>query len=340
MFSPNDIKEYLRLIYVEVRSFLLSDKAREVLVFLFFVLVSLGFWLLNTLDDTYRTDFRVPVRLKNVPKEVVLTTDFPDEVKVRVEDRGTVLLNYMLGRTFYPVSFDFNDYTQTSASHIRISSADLRSRITSQLNSTTNLISVQPDTFDIIYAHGEERRVPVRTDARVEAGKQKYIAEVLFEPDTVIAYAPREILDTLKAVYTERFEVTGLMDTLQRRVALHTIRGAKIVPAYVDMTICTDIYSEQKTEVPVVGVGFPPDKILRTFPSKVFVIYQVGLQNNDKVKADDFLVCASYEDVKSSEDGKLPLRLKSSPDFVSHLRLSPPEVDFLIEQQTMDFLSE
>ena len=31
---------------------------------------------------------------------VLLTHDLPDEIRVRVEDRGTVLLNYMLGRTF------------------------------------------------------------------------------------------------------------------------------------------------------------------------------------------------------------------------------------------------
>lgn len=57
--------------------------------------------MLQTLDESYQTEFKVPVRLKNVPKEVVLTSDFPDDVRIRVEDRGTVLLNYMLGRTFF-----------------------------------------------------------------------------------------------------------------------------------------------------------------------------------------------------------------------------------------------
>ena len=64
-----------------------------------------AFGMLQTLDESYQTEFKVPLRLKNVPKEVVLTSDFPSEVRIRVEDRGTVLLNYMLGSNFFPYLF-------------------------------------------------------------------------------------------------------------------------------------------------------------------------------------------------------------------------------------------
>lgn len=49
----------------------------------------------------------MPVRLRNIPKEVVVTSELPDDIRVSVEDRGTVLLNYMLGKTFflYPLIF-------------------------------------------------------------------------------------------------------------------------------------------------------------------------------------------------------------------------------------------
>lgn len=53
------------------------------------------------MNDVYQTEFKIPVRLKNVPKEVVMTSELPNEIKVKVEDRGTVLLNYMLGKTFF-----------------------------------------------------------------------------------------------------------------------------------------------------------------------------------------------------------------------------------------------
>ena len=118
MFDLKNIKRYYRFGFRRIRNFLLSSKSREFLVFLFFVLVSFAFWLLQTLDDVYQTEFKVPLRLKNVPKEVVITSDLPEEVRVQVEDRGTVLLNYMLGRTFFPVTFDFSDYMEPVLTYV------------------------------------------------------------------------------------------------------------------------------------------------------------------------------------------------------------------------------
>lgn len=89
-----------------------------------FVFVSLCFWFLQTMNDTYQTEFKIPVRLKNVPKEVVMTSELPDEIRVKVEDRGTVLLNYMLGRTFFPLTFNFEDY-QDKGSYVRIPQTEI-----------------------------------------------------------------------------------------------------------------------------------------------------------------------------------------------------------------------
>ena len=101
MFDRKNIKRYYLILVRKIRNFLLSAKSREFLIFLFFVFVSLCFWFLQTMKTRNQTEFKIPVRLKNVPKEVVMTSELPDEIRVKVEDRGTVLLNYMLGRTFF-----------------------------------------------------------------------------------------------------------------------------------------------------------------------------------------------------------------------------------------------
>lgn len=332
MFDKERTQRFLISIVKEIRAFLLSESCREALVFLFFVCVSLGFWLLNTLDDVYKTEFRVPVRLKDVPKEVVLTTDFPENVQVSVEDRGTVLLNYMLGRTFYPIAFDFKDYSMMG-NHVRISSEELTKKIVSQLNTSTKLLAIRPDTLDFIYAQGEAKRLPVRLNGQVGAGRQYYVSSVTFSPDSVVAYAPREVLDTLTVSYTHRVQVEGLTDTLRQNVALGGRRGVKFIPSTTVMTACVDMYSEKTVEVPVVGISFPAGKVLRTFPSKVQVTFQVGLKRFMDVSANEFFIGVTYEDVLRNKDGKLPLTLKTAPDWVSHVRIAPASVEYLIEQQ-------
>ena len=331
MFDVKNIEQYYRLGIQKIRKFLLSNKCKECLVFLFFVLVSFAFWMLQTFDDVYQTEFKVPLRLKNVPKEAVLTSELPNEVRVRVEDRGTVLLNYMLGRTFFPVSFDFNDY-RDKGTHVHISSAELLKKVAAQLNVSTHLISVRPDTLDFIYTMGKAKKVPVRLNGEVRAGLQYYVSHIGFVPDSVIAYAPQEVLDTLTAAYTERVDLENVADTLHKRVSLQKLKGVKFVPAYNDLSVYVDMYSEKTVEVPIVGINFPANKVLRTFPSKVQVTFQVGLMHFKEISSEDFFIGVTYEDILKTNGDKLLLTLKSVPDYVSHARIIPASVDYLIEQ--------
>ena len=109
MFDRRNIKyTYLKL-SKKIKDFLLSDKSREFLIFLFFFLIAGGFWLLQTLNNDYEAEFSIPVRMKDLPNNVVLTSEPPSELRVRVKDKGTVLLNYMLGKSFFPVNLGFLD---------------------------------------------------------------------------------------------------------------------------------------------------------------------------------------------------------------------------------------
>lgn len=72
---------YLRL-SKRIKDFLLSDKSREFLIFLFFLIAS-GFWLIQTLNNDYEAEFSIPVRMKDVPNNIVLTSEPPSELRVR-----------------------------------------------------------------------------------------------------------------------------------------------------------------------------------------------------------------------------------------------------------------
>ena len=60
-----------------------------------------------------------------------------------------------------------------------------------------------------------------------------------------------------------------------------------------------------------------------------------GLKNFKSVTEKDFLVGVSYADVVANKSEKLPLTVKRYPDVVSHVRVTPSSVDYLIEQQTV-----
>ncbi len=331
MFDKENIRIYWLKTSEKIRDFLLSNKCRQFLVFLFFVFLSSCFWLLQVLNEDYETELSLPLRMENVPGNVVMTSELPKELRVGVKDRGTVLANYLLGQTFYPVKLDFEEY-DGKGTHVRIPVSTLAKKIASQLNQSTRLQTIRPDTLEFIYAEGQAKKVPVKFQGSIDVERQYYVSEVSCTPDSVMVYAPQAILDTITAAYTQKQVFRNVADTVQQRVKLTEVRGAKFTPAFADVTVLVDIYAEKTVEIPVRPVNFPADKTLRTFPSKVKATFQIGLSQFRAVTADDFFISIDYKDLLKNQGEKCPVHLQTSPHNVKHVRLHPTEVEYIIEQ--------
>ena len=303
MFDRRNIRRIYLNITEKTKDFLLSDKSREFFVFLFFFFVAGGFWLLQTLNNDYEAEFSIPVRLRGVPNNTMITSEPASELRIKVKDKGTVLLNYMLGKSFYPISLDFSDY-KDAGNHVRVYASQFEKKVLSQLSVSTRLLSMKPDTLEYIYATGVSKLVPVKLAGKVSAGRQYYLSDTVFSPDSVLAYAPEGVLDTITAAYTQHVELENISDTLKQQVSLLTRRGVKL---------------------------------LRAFPSKVQVTFQVGLSRFRQITADDFHINVSYEELLRLGSDKYTVKLKNVPEGVSQVRFNPEQVDFLIEQITSHY---
>ncbi len=315
----------------KIKNFLLSPKSREFLIFLFFLLMACCFWLLQTLDNEYETELSIPLRIKDVPEEVVITTEPISDIKVKVKDRGTVLFNYLLKRQFSPINIDFAEEV-VKDNHVKIRTSDLERKIINQLNVSTRLLSTYPDTIEYYYSSGRSKLVPAKFGGEVSPARQYYISDILLSPDSVTVYAPSSILDTLTIAYTHHVEINNVSDTLSRVIELAAIKGVKFVPNKVKCTFLTDIYTEKTIEVPIIGANFPPDKVLRTFPSKVQVTFKIGMGDFKYITPEDFLIIVPYDEIVNSDAPKCKVSLQRYPTNVSQIRIIPDQVDFLIEQ--------
>ncbi|MBQ6038030.1 MAG: YbbR-like domain-containing protein [Bacteroidaceae bacterium] len=328
MSERRDIKHAYLKFSRGLWNFLLSKQSREFFLFLFFIFVAAGFWLIQTLDNDYETDITIPVRLRDVPDDVVITSDPVSSVKVHVRDKGTLLFNYIMGKVFSPLNIDF---VAGEGSHVQIPSSSFSKMITSQLSSSTQVVSVTPDTLDYYYSTGQAKLVPVRFQGMATAGPRHYLSDTIFTPDSVHVYAPLALLDTIKAAYMEPQEFRGIDDTLRKEVHLKSARGAKIVPDVSTLTLAVDMYTEKTVEVELHGINFPPDKQLRSFPSKVAITFQCGLRQYNDLTSDDFHIFVSYEDLMKLGNQKYSVRLRNIPKGATNIRFNPAQVDFLIE---------
>lgn len=333
MFNIQNINTAFLRIFNKVKNFLLKPKSREFFVFLFFFAIASGFWLLQTLNEEYDRDFRIPVKLIHVPDNVVLTNDKVECLDVKVRDKGTVLLNYIVGRNFSPVEIDFTALSKRNKNEVRLSTAILEKQIVSKFSVSTKLLAIEPDSLEFIFAKGVAKRVPVALKGKIEANSQYVITDTIISPDSVSIYAPAELLSQIDVAYSVELDLLDLSDSTSIKVPLQYIKGVKYLPEEIQVELPVDILTEKTVRVPLHGVNFPSDKILRTFPSSVDITFQIGTRQFNRYSAADFMVDIDYQNLLDLSTDTYPIRITKFPADVQRLRVSPRKVDFLIEQK-------
>ncbi len=320
-------------IFKVVGNFLFSSLNKEFLIFLFFLLLSGAFWLMMALNETYEEELKVPVRLVGMPRNAVMTDEPADTVKVTVRDKGFTLVTYKYGHWFRPLTFKFATYANEDQGHGAIPAADIIKQMQSQLYGSSKLLSVKPEKLDFYFTYGASKKVPIRFRGKISTSKSYYLAHTEFSPMMVTAYANKKVLDELKYVEIEPFNYRNLQDTIHQNVRLQKIRGVKLVPSTVRLSVYPDVLTEESIEVPVSAVNMPAGMVLRTFPSRVTVRFTIGASQFRMIRPEQFNVVVDYQALAENPSDKCTLQLRSVPSSVSKAKLELDKVDYLLEQQ-------
>ena len=319
----------VRNILKAVRNFLFSGLNKEFLIFLFFLALSGAFWLLMTLNETMEREFKIPMRLSGVPRNAVMTGELPDTVRVTVRDKGFTLVTY----DFRPLVFRFSSYADEDEGKGTIPLADVQKQVLSQMYGSSKLLQVKPGQFDFFFTYGTSKKVPVVFRGKITTNKSYYLAHTEFYPSMVTVYANKQQLDKLQSVEIEPFNYRNLQDTIRQAVKIKKIRGVKIVPPTVRLSVYPDVLTEETIEVPITAINMPPGMVLRTFPSKVTVRFTIGASLFRTIKPNLFKVVVDYEELAANPSDKCTLQLRSVPRSVSKASLEIDRVDYLLEQQ-------
>ncbi len=304
---------------------------REILLFCVFLCASIAFWFSQTFKDHTTVSVEYALRIINVPKNVIFTSDVPKTVTVSLSGQGFVVLQYMLSGSDKVLDIDYADMSRMGGV-LSIDNYIWKKTMARELPAGVSYSSVNPSSVEIYYSMGEHRRVPVVFTGKVRTSDQHILCELVLTPQYVDIYAPSPQYDTIHAVYTEPVTYTDVEDTVRFRMGLQKIRGVKMVPDSVNVKACVDLFTSKTIKVPVYCVNIPQDKVLRTFPLMVDVSFRVSATMFGKIAADDFLVVVDFNAIKAG-DSKCRLVVRDKPAGVYNVRVNPGYVDYVIEQQ-------
>lgn len=313
------------------RRFRLIRANREIVLFAMFLLVAIAFWFSQTFKDHTTVNVEYTLRVVNVPKNVLFTSEVPRTVSVSLSGKGFVILQYMLTKKDKILSVDYSDLSKIGGV-LSIDNYIWKKVMAKELPASVNYSSVNPSSVEIYYSMGEHRQVPVVFKGKVRTSDQHILCGLDLIPQYVDIYAPSPQYDTIKAVYTEPVTYTDVEDSIRFRVALQKMKGVKMVPDSIDINACVDLFTSKTLKVPIYCANIPQDKILRTFPLMADVSFRVSATMFSKIVADDFLVVVDFNSIKPG-DSKCKLVVRDKPNGIYNVKINPEYVDYVIEQQ-------
>lgn len=306
----------------------------QLLAFLFFLGLSAAFWVFNAGKEQIEHPFTVAIDLIDVPDNVVITTEPPRTVTLMLRDEAFTLMNYKYRRLSRPrVKISWRD-VQKPSGHVQLLTADVLASVKDMLQSTTEVLATDPDTIEFYYSYGHSKALDVCLQGIIRPDSAYALIATDVSPRKVTAYASQAILDTLTGAYLRPLNVTQLKDSAHYDVAFVPVKGVKFVPNHVRVTALADRLVDKTVQVMVRGVNFPAGKVLRTFPPKVDVSFQIGAKFYNSIDASAFTIAINYADLLELDGNVCPIRLRSTPEGVQRARIQPAEVEFIIEDDS------
>lgn len=328
-----NIKQFFKSTQRKIKVLLRHYQWKEALIFLAFVLVSFGFWVLQSMQEEYEIQVTIPLRYRNMPSDITFIQTPPSEIVVRVRDKGSVLLNYSVANKVSAIDLNLKNLQGADSGTFLYSKSDLEGAVMRKLISTTSLLSFSPQQIQEPYSKLIKKSLPVVFNGDIQTDPGFLVSkEIAITPAAVDVYASDVVLDTLHAVKTAYWEIKKANASVERTVKLEKIDGVTVEPVKVSVAVTIEEFTEKTLEIPVNSVNVPSDYTIRMFPALVRVFCTMPLSRYKDLTGDDFAAEVSAVNIDRNVSGMLPVVLTKKPSWVDKVTVTPDSIEFILEQ--------
>lgn len=269
-------------------------KGNNLVVFLFFLLVSCSLWLSLTLNRVYETDICVSVRVDNIPDGILLENEGDVATRVVLRGEGTDLFGYLFDDGI-TVPADYSEFNRKGG-RLAMPTNVIRGRVIEQLGPTLSIKNFLTDSV-VAAVKRVTAVVPVKKNRLdLSAVKGCEIVSVKYNPESVRITALVDEVSGIRDVRTPVFACDGLAGDTVFELSFVPGKYIEVHPEMVQVNVGVSRYVDGLVSVPVEYVKFPSDVDLGVMPRDVDVKYEVLEINRDKVKSTDFSVQLFFDD--------------------------------------------
>ena len=270
----------------------------------------------------------IPVTYTNVPEDYIFSTPPIDHVHVTLEDEGIDLFHNR--KRLYELSFDLSGLIKGKEGTFTIPMDEVRQTITQQLTGDAGLVAFEPEILVGSYTRQHEKKVPIVYTGQIKpAAQHQLCGEVKLSPSVAHIYGTQKALESITQIETSLTDYEGVQDTFTTRLALIAPENIRVVPDTVELQVIAEQFTEKAMKLNIRTPNLSAHKQkLHLFPEQATVTFRIGTAWFNSVSEKDIKV---YVDMPQKENDHMMVHVESHNPHITHIRVKPDEVEYLIE---------
>ncbi|TDN88719.1 hypothetical protein DET49_10841 [Salegentibacter sp. 24] len=309
----------------------ISIRRSSLKTFGFFLLFSSLIWFFVQISKEYTQVIDIPVSYVNIPMDKTLSKNRPENLKLRIQDKGFAIWYYQL---FKPtIKLDLGKATIDDGELIYNFEAN-REVLEDQVNINFEKARFIQEKIAIDYQPKKKKKIAVNPDIDLSYAVGYSANEpIKLRPDSVTVSGPENIIDTLQNLHTVYLKINDIKADIAGKVEIDTSNLGMLSFYTNEVAYSQNVekFTEGNVKVPVEVLNVPINTNIVIFPKEVLVYFQVNLQQFEMVEAENFRVVCDFNDIDEGDDFIIA-HIAEAPSFVRNLRLNERTIQFVIKR--------
>ena len=305
---------------------------RSFFTFFIFLIISTAAWLLVKLSEDYSTQTSFHLRFADAPTDQWVSSD-NQSVNMSLNVDGFHTLRYKMIREpnrFVTVSLGEVPYRKETGNTYSFSSQYMAEKVAERLSVNASDITMNDGLIYFTMDPLKSKVVPVAFCSDLKMQRQYGLYGIpTIDPATVTIFGPEEVIDTLRAVRTEKVSKSNVSESFSESAPLDMMGGKiRCNTKEVRVTVEVEKYTEMDVEVPI---RFHGKQEVRFFPETLSVKCLVAMKDYANIVPDDFTVDIDKKQLEALQP-LLDVHLATWPNTIQILSTHPDKVEYLIVQ--------
>lgn len=298
--------------------------------FSFFFALSLLFWIITKLSNTYSSSVEFEINFVDIPPLVVLEQDVVSKMEVDITASGFQLLVYHFFKDDINVSIENADYGGNLA---EIDLMDQKFSLQKQLYQNAILNRVSPPQLNFSFGKLKRLKIPVIPPDEINF-KPGYdqAGEWVIEPDSVWVYGTSKKVNALNGLSIQPLSQETVDNNIEEKVKLLPIDQIRFETESVLIKTSVKRFTEKSIDAFINIKNLPDSLSIKLFPQSLKVTFLVLVNKAESISAADFKFSCDYGQAQSKDENSLEVFMEMKPEGVSKVRWKPKKVDYLIRK--------